>query len=194
LNSAQRAHTIGLMRVNAGTHELGPDTASLTVKTYREGLAAKAGHDLIIDVRQWGATLEVGEDLSQSSLQLHADARSLYPREGLRGIKPLTDKDREEIRKNIDEKVLGGEPISFRSSAVESADGGGRLSVRGELSIHGQSRPASFELSVGADGHVTGTAPLVQSEWGIKPYRGLMGALKVRDSLEVVFEGILPTD
>jgi polyisoprenoid-binding protein YceI len=194
LNSAQRAHTIGLMRVNARTHELGPDTASLTVKTYREGLAAKAGHDLIIDVRQWGATLEVGEDLSQSSLQLHADARSLYPREGLRGIKPLTDKDREEIRKNIDEKVLGGEPISFRSSAVESADGGGRLSVRGELSIHGQSRPASFELSVGADGHVTGTAPLVQSEWGIKPYRGLMGALKVRDSLEVVFEGILPTD
>ena len=182
------------MRVNAGTHELGPDTASLTVKTYREGLAAKAGHDLIIDVRQWGATLEVGEDLSQSTLQLHADARSLYPREGLRGIKPLTDKDREEIRKNIDEKVLGGEPISFRSSAVESADGGGRLSVRGELSIHGQSRPASFELSVGADGHVTGTAPLVQSEWGIKPYRGLMGALKVRDSLEVVFEGILPTD
>ncbi len=194
LNSAKRAHTIGQVRLKAGTHEFGPDTEHLVVKTYREGLAAKAGHDLIIDVRQWEATLEVGEDLSQSSLQLHADARSLYPREGLRGIKPLTDKDRAEIRKNIDEKVLGGEPISFRSSAVEAADGDGRLSVRGELTIHGQSRPASFELSVGPDGHVTGTAPLVQSEWGIKPYRGLMGALKVRDSLEVVFEGILPTD
>jgi hypothetical protein len=36
--------------------------------------------------------------------------------------------------------------------------------------------------------------PLAQSEWGIKPYRGLMGALKVRDSLEVVFDGSLPTD
>jgi polyisoprenoid-binding protein YceI len=192
-NTAQRAHTITSVVLRAGIHELGPDTASLVVKTYREGLAAKAGHDLIIDVRQWAATLEVGEDLSHSSIQLHADARSLYPREGLRGVKSFTDKDRDEVRKNIDEKVLGGEPISFRSSAVEAADGGGRLSVRGELTMHGQTRPASFELSVGADGHVTGTAQLVQSKWGIKPYRGLMGALKVRDSLEVVFDGVLPT-
>jgi hypothetical protein len=182
------------MSLSAGTHELGPETASLVVKTYREGVAAKAGHDLVIDVRQWRATLEVGQDLSQSSLQLDADARSLYPREGMGGIKPLTDKDREEIRKNIDEKVLGGEPISFRSSAVEAGGRGGQLAVRGDLTIHGHSRPVSFELSVDADGHVTGTAPLVQSQWGIKPYRGLMGALKVRDSLEVVFDGILPTD
>ena len=193
LNSPHRAPTIGLVTLRAGIHDFGPDTASLVVKTYREGLAAKAGHDLVIDVRQWGATLEVGEDLSRSSLRLHADARSLYPREGLRGVKPLTDKDRDEVVKNIDEKVLGGEPISFRSSTVEAA-GDGRLSVRGELTIRGQSRPAVFELSVGADGHVTGSAQLVQSEWGIKPYRGLMGALKVRDSLEVVFDGVLPTD
>jgi polyisoprenoid-binding protein YceI len=183
-----------LVGLSAGIHELGPDTASLVVKTYREGLAARAGHDLIIEVRRWEATLEVGEDPSHSSVQLQADPRSFCPREGLRGVKPLSDKDRDEVRKNIDEKVLGGEPISFRSSAVDTADGDGRLSVRGELTIRGQSRPAGFELSVGADGHVTGTARLVQSEWGIKPYRGLMGALKVRDSLEVVFDGVLPTD
>lgn len=180
------------MTLRTGIHELGPDSGSLVVKTYREGLAARAGHDLIIDVRQWGATLEVGEDVSQSSLELHADARSLYPREGLRGVKPLTDKDRDEVRKNIDQKVLGGESISFRSSAVEPADGGGLLKIRGELTIRGQSRPASLELTVGADGHVTGTAQLVQSDWGIKPYRGLMGALKVRDSVEVTFDGALP--
>jgi polyisoprenoid-binding protein YceI len=182
-----------LVSLRAGIHELGPDTASLVVKTYREGLAAKAGHDLVIDVRQWEATLEVGEDPSHSSLQLHADARSLYPREGLRGVKPLTDKDRGEVRRNIDEKVLGGEAINFRSSAVEAANEGG-LHVRGELTIRGRSRPAALELSVGPDGRATGTARLVQSEWGIKPYRGLMGALKVRDSVEVVFDGVLPTD
>jgi polyisoprenoid-binding protein YceI len=183
-----------LVSLRAGSHELGPDTANLVVKTYREGLAAKAGHDLIIDVQQWGATLEVGEDWSHLRLELRADARSLYPREGLRGVKPLTDKDRDEVRKNIDEKVLRGEPINFRSGVVEAAESGSRLLVRGELTIRGQTRPASFELSVGADGHVTGAAQLVQSEWGIKPYRGLMGALKVRDSLEVVFDGVLPTD
>lgn len=178
------------MALKPGTHELGPGNASLVVKTYREGLAAKAGHDLIIEVRQWNATLEVGVDVARSSLALHADPRSLYPRDGVRGIKPLTDKDRDEIVKNIDGKVLGGDPIDFRSSAVEATGGG--LSVRGELTMHGQSRPASFELGIGGDGHVTGSATLVQSEWGIKPYKGLMGALKVRDSLEVVFDGTLP--
>jgi polyisoprenoid-binding protein YceI len=163
------------------------------VKTYREGLAAKAGHDLIIEVGEWGATLEISEDPSQSRLRLHADARSLYAREGLRGVVPLTDRDRDEVRKNIDEKVLGREPISFRSSAVEPA-GDGRLSVRGELTLRGQSRPADFELVVDGDDHMTGTAVLVQSDWGIKPYRGLMGALKVRDSVEVVFDGVLRAD
>ncbi len=181
------------MSLKAGKHVLGPDNASLVVKTYRECLAAKAGHDLIIEVQRWEGMLEVGEDRSGSSVELTADARSLHPREGLRGVKPLGDKDRAEIRKNIDEKVLGGEPISFRSSGVEAAGGDSGLSVHGELTMNGQSRPASFELSGGPDGTVTGTAELVQSEWGIKPYRGLMGALKVRDSLEVVFEARLPT-
>jgi hypothetical protein len=47
LSSAHQAPTIGLVSLRAGIHKLGPDTASLVVKTYREGLAAKAGHDLI---------------------------------------------------------------------------------------------------------------------------------------------------
>ena len=37
-----------------------------------------------------------------------------------------------------------------------------------------------------------GTIPLTQSDWGIKPYRGLMGALKVRDELEIVLDARLP--
>jgi polyisoprenoid-binding protein YceI len=178
------------MSVRQGVHELGPENATLVVKTYREGVAAKAGHDLIIEVQRWEATLDLAEDATASRLELSADPRSLHPREGLRGIKPLSDRDRGEIRMNIEEKVLGSDQISFRSTAMEPA--GGRISVRGELTLRGQARPADFELEVGDDGQVTGSAELVQSDWGIKPYRGLMGALKVRDSLEVVFQGRLP--
>jgi len=49
---------------------------------------------------------------------LNADPRSLEVREGLRGVKALTDKDRLEIRENIDEKILGSHPIQVRSSGV----------------------------------------------------------------------------
>ena len=166
------------------TASFGPSNGALTVKTYREGVAAKAGHDLIIEVQQWDATL------SESGLELNADARSLHPREGLRGVKPLTDRDRREIRKNIDEKVLGGEPIAFRSTAVDEA-GDDRVSISGDLTMAGASRPVTFDVEIRPGGEVTAHTELVQSDWGIKPYRGLMGALKVRDSLEIHFEGRL---
>ena len=66
--------------------------------------------------------------------------------------------------------------------------------MRGELELAGTKRPASFELEAAADGRVRGTLPVTQSEWGIKPYRGMMGALKVRDTIEVVLDVPLPSD
>jgi hypothetical protein len=99
--------------LQTGSQRLGPDDATVEIRTYREGMASKAGHDLIIDLREWDATLALADDSEQSSLAFSADPRSLHVREGLRGLKPLSDKDRDEIRKNIDEKVLGGHPISL---------------------------------------------------------------------------------
>ena len=174
-----------------GTHRFGPDNASLQVRTYREGVAAKAGHDLIIDVTSWDATVEVADESAGWSIELNADPRSLEIREGLRGVKPLTDKDRVEIRKNIDEKVLGSHPVHFGSSGVRAADDGGRLTVEGALSMGGSTRPLTADLSVEEGGAISGTIPVTQSEWGIKPYRGLMGALKVRDEIEVVLAASL---
>lgn len=158
--------------------------------TYREGMAQKVGHDLIILVAQWRATVEVGDDGQPRSVTLEADPRSLQVLEGHRGVKPLSDSDRREIRANIDEKVLRGQPISFRSSSVHAE--AGQLSVEGELTLAGTTRPASFTLQLEDDGHLTGTLPVTQSQWGIKPYRAFMGALKVRDTVEVVFDVRLP--
>jgi polyisoprenoid-binding protein YceI len=176
--------------VAPGSHRIGREDGSLVVKTYREGLAAKAGHDLVIDVTRWEATI----DAAAGTVELTADPRSLEVREGVRGVKPLTDRDRGEIRKNIDDKVLGGQPIEFRSSAVRIPDGPGRLTVEGELTMAGSTRPVAAQLDVGGDGRVTGTIALTQSAWGIKPYRGLMGALKVRDDVEIVVDVRLPAE
>jgi polyisoprenoid-binding protein YceI len=171
---------------------LGPDSASLQVRTYREGVAAKVGHDLVIEVTRWEATVDIAAEPASSAIQLSADARSLEVREGLRGVKPLTDKDRSEIRKNIDEKLLRGQPINFSSSAVNMADADRRLLIEGDLTMAGSTRPITAQLDVATDGRVSGTIPLTQSAWGIKPYRGLMGALKVRDELEIVIDAQLP--
>src|SRR5687768_17302110 len=156
------------MALPPGRHELGPDNATLHVKTYREGVAAKVGHDLVIEVTRWEGTLEVPDDPAGTRVELTADPRSFAVREGVRGVKPLSDKDRDEILKNVDEKVLHGQPIAFRSSAVRAE--GDRLAVDGELTMGGSTRPISTTFDV-EGGRVRGTIPLTQSEWGIKPYR-----------------------
>ena len=150
--------------------EVGPADATLTVKTYREGVAAKVGHDLVIEVTRWSA--KIGDD---GAVELSADPRSLEVREGLHGAKQLSDRDRREIHKNIEQKVLGTQPIEFRGAADGS----------GELTMAGATRPILVERTP-EGGRVT----LTQSEWGIKPYRGLIGALKVRDDVEVIVAGL----
>jgi len=179
------------MALRPGTHTVGPDSGTPRVNTNRKGMAQKVGHDLIIDVGQWQAKIEVEEDGSPKAITLEADPRSLQVRDGQHGLKPVTDTDRAEIRSNIDAKILGRQPIAFSSSATELADG--RLTVRGELTMAGSTRPSSFELDVAEDGRVSGLLALTQSEWGVKPYRAFMGALKVRDSVEVVLDATLPT-
>ncbi len=180
------------MALATGSHRLGPDGASLQVKTYREGVAAKVGHDLVLDVTRWEATVDIATDPGSTKIELSADPRSIEVREGLRGVKPLTDKDRSEIRRNIDEKALHGQPVTFRSSAVRLVEADARLVVEGDLTISGSTWPITAQLDVDEEGNVTGTIPVTQSSWGIKPYRGLMGALKVRDELEIVIAARLP--
>jgi polyisoprenoid-binding protein YceI len=179
------------MPLSSGSHRLGPQQGTLEVRTYREGVAQMAGHDLIIDVGQWHADAHVSGDGELSSLELVVDPRSLQVREGLHGVKPLTDGDRAKIRKDIEGKVLGSEPISFRSTALEES--GGRLRVQGKLTVAGATRPVSYELDISPEGRVHGTLPVTQSEFGIKPYRGFMGALKVRDVVEVAIDVQLPS-
>jgi hypothetical protein len=174
-----------------GTHQVAADDGTLQVRTYREGLAQRVGHDLVIDVGSWQASTEVGEDGKLTALRLEVDPHSLQVREGSHGVKPLTDGDLADIAGTIDAKVLRGRRIAFNSSAIEHS--AGRLTVRGELELAGARQPATFELGAPADGRLRGTLPLTQSEWGIKPYRGMMGALKVRDTVEVVVDVRLPS-
>jgi polyisoprenoid-binding protein YceI len=175
-----------------GSHSLGPDDGVLLVRTTREGVAARVGHDLTIEVTRWEAVVDLAAEPAPATIALTADPRSLEVREGVGGVKPLTDGDRAEIRRNIDEKVLGGKPIAFRSTRVRLPDGPGPIVVEGDLTMAGTTRPVTARLDAGDDGRARGRATLAQSDWGIRPYRGLMGALKVRDEIEIEIDVRLP--
>jgi polyisoprenoid-binding protein YceI len=167
------------------TYKLGPQDGTLSVRTGRTGTVAKAGHDLLIHVTAWSATL----DLDAPSLALDADATSLSVKEGTGGMKGLDDDDLANIETTIDDQILLRRDIRFRSTDVQATDGG--LAVRGDLTLVGETRPIAFDLAL-THGRVTGTAVVKQTEWGMKPYSALFGALKVADEVRVEVDAALP--
>jgi polyisoprenoid-binding protein YceI len=169
------------MSIPEGTHTIGPSNGSLTVKTGREGAASKAGHDLTLGVNSWEATVEGGDS---PSIKLTADPSSIDVIKGEGGAKPLNDKDKADIKKSMDGKVLGSSQITFTSSEVTDT------AAKGQLSIAGTSNDVSVPIKVSGD-KIRGSVTLSQSDYGIKQFKALMGALKVKDEVTVEFEGSL---
>jgi polyisoprenoid-binding protein YceI len=171
------------------TYAIGPETGALTVHTGRAGVGAAVGHDLVLEVTAWNGTVELDADQPDScSVRVTVDPRSFEVRAARGGVKPLTASDRNEIRRNID-KVLAPNripSISFRSTAAIVA--GEHLSVDGELTLGRRTCSTRLDGVIGGEpGETTITArtTVVQSALGIKPYSALMGALRVRDAVEI---------
>lgn len=133
----------------------GPHNARLRIRTGRAGAAAKAGHDLLLEVGEWEATVADGR------LTLTANPHSLKVIEGTGGIKALDADDRANIEQTIRDEVLPPDPVTY-------ADG--------ELTLNGVTRP------VAVDGNV---ATIRQTDFGLKPYSALFGTLKVADEVRV---------
>ncbi len=104
-------------------------------------------------------------------------------------MSPLGDAEKAGIAQTIDEEVLQGGSIAFRSRRVSPRPGG--LDVEGELELLGVRGPLAFGLDLD-DGHLTGSAKVKQSDWRITPYSALFGTLKVADDVEVAIDATLP--
>jgi hypothetical protein len=227
----------------SGDLDIGPSNGHLRLRTYREGLAARAGHDLVLEAAEWHGRVHLPSDAGGSAsvdagaggsasvdagaggsasvdagaggsapvdagaggsapvdaptgagieVEVEVDLRRLEVREGTGGVKPLTEKDKADIRKAMGKQLrVDDQPMAtFRSSSVRVE--GERATVEGELSIAGQSHPLVLDVRRETDGTITGATQVVQSSWGIKPYSGFFGALKLRDAVDVEFSLQLP--
>jgi polyisoprenoid-binding protein YceI len=177
------------MAIHAGRHQLGADRGRIILHTFRDGLAAQAGHDLTIEVARWAGELTVTDELAPAGIEVRIDMGSLVVRDGSGGLKPLTDKDKREIAVTA-RKVLAADrnpEANFTAAAFEpGASGGGVIS--GTFTLAGTARPLRLEVSQTGPGAYRATTSVAQTAYGIKPYRAFLGALKVRDAIEVEIE------
>ena len=178
----------------AGASRLGPESGRLLVHTTRTGLGAKAGHDLTIEVTRWHGRVTVDTaDPASSAVTVEVDVGSFEVREATGGVKPLTDADRAEIKKTLEEVLHTAQhpTITFQSTRVDGS--AGSFTLDGELTIMGVTRPVTVQGRM-TDGRVVGRASVVQSRWGIRPYSAFFGALKLSDEVKVDFDVALTPD
>jgi polyisoprenoid-binding protein YceI len=180
------------MAASAGHYRLAPDTGQIVLRTSRDGLAATAGHDLTIEAPRWSGELVVKNDGTPISLEVRVDVGALTVREGSGGLKPLTDRDRREIGVTMRRLLDTGQypEAVFTATRFEPSDRGGV--IEGEFTLHGTARPLTLQVTETGPGSYQVTGSVVQSSYGIKPYSGFFGALKVRDAVAIETEAKLP--
>ncbi|HEX3328985.1 MAG TPA: YceI family protein [Gaiellales bacterium] len=177
------------MFIPAGTYRFGPDNGTLAVNTGRTGAVAKAGHDLLLHVTGWEGTLEIGSDPAPSRLEVRADGGSLKVQQGTGGMQALDEDDKANIEQTIDDEVLRRDQITFRSTHVAPAGDG--LRVTGDLTLLGHTAPLALDVVVD-DGTITAAGVIRQTDFGMKPYSALFGALKVADEVRVSLAAAWP--
>ena len=172
---------------------MGPGSGRVLIRTGRAGLAARAGHDLTIEVTRWSARVTVpGDDnggIAAATVSAEFDLGSLAVREGTGGARPLSDRDRGDIQATA-RKILGkGASATFASSRVIPSSGGG--AIEGTLTLRGKPRPVRLQVANPGPGRYRGSAVIRQTDFGITPYSGFLGALKLKDEVTVEFEVLL---
>ncbi|MGH3201814.1 MAG: YceI family protein [Streptosporangiaceae bacterium] len=182
------------MAATSGNYRLGPDNGRVVLKTGRQGIAARAGHDLTIEVTRWSAQVQVPDEdaggINAATVKAEFDLGSLQVREGTGGAKPLSDRDRGEIKKQV-ASILGTGTATFTSAKIVRFGSSGGA-VEGTFSLNGQSEPVRLQVSEPGPGRYRGSATVVQTALGIKPYVGFFGALKLKDEVGVEFEVSIP--
>ena len=83
--------------------------------------------------------------------------------------------------------ILGDGTASFTSSRIITSGASGGA-IEGSLTLGGKTQPVRLQVTTPGPGRYRGTGTVVQSAFGIKPYVGFFGALKLRDEVGVEFE------
>ena len=150
--------TLRACRLQAGVTAGSWTTALCRVRTKTHRRRAKAGHDLLLEVTAWQATLDVGEDAAATSIVLGADSTSLRVREGTGGMTGARRRRQGEHRADDRRRrpACGRHRVPLDRGAGRR--GGDRLTVQGELTIVGATHPLSFELTVGSRAALSGSA------------------------------------
>ena len=130
------------------------------------------------------------EEIERSSLKVTIQAAKLSV------LDDISDKDRQEIERNMREEILETSAypeIAYESSSVaanKTGEGRYTVTVNGDLTMHGVTRRQSVSARVVLDGDTLrafGNFSVMQTDYELKLASVAGGALKVKDEVKFSF-------
>ncbi|HEY8461092.1 MAG TPA: YceI family protein [Blastocatellia bacterium] len=187
--SAQRAKREDKMRVYAVDLSQSRVVATLT----QEGFISRRYPNHRVEVRNFGGKIEVSDkDETQIAVEVEAEAKSLVNVD-----EKMTEFERREFHNVLNAQVLESDKfptIKFVSVSIsdERKSGDARtFTLNGDLTLRDSTRRVSFPVTVTISRdqlRATGEAELKQSDFGITPYSGKLGMIKIGDVVKIKFE------
>ncbi|MCG8556753.1 MAG: YceI family protein [Proteobacteria bacterium] len=160
--------------------------AECLIYTFKEGFLSKIAHDLKIRVTRF----RVEVDEAAGCVAAEFDAGSLRVecamRDGAEDRRALSPGDKEKIAGNIIDDVLHARRhprVRFEASTLSRSQDGG-YAASGQLELHGVRRQLEVKTELQGDRQVLSLA-LHQPDFGITPYKAMMGTLKVRSDVQI---------
>lgn len=179
----------------AAAFKVDPSRSSLVVQIFKDGVAAKLGHDHVVRATTFSGRVTYDPSaptLSSVAVEVRTATLTVDDGEtrrkfGLEG--QLSTKDVAEIEKSMKAEgqldVVKFPLITFTSTTI-TPQAPDRYLVTGQLTIRGVTRAVQFPANVVMDGNVfraTATLTFMQSAFGYKPYSALLGAIKNKDAV-----------
>jgi len=187
--SAQRAKRKDKTRVYTIDLSQSRVTATLT----QEGFISRRYPNHRVEVKNFGGKIEVSErDETRIAVEVEADAKSLSNAD-----EGMTEFERREFHNVLNNLVLESDKfpkINFVSVSISDARKSGEtrtFTLNGDLTLRDATRRVSFPVAVTISKdrlRATGDAELKQTDFGITPYSGKLGMIKIGDVVKINFE------
>lgn len=169
-----------LSHVNAEQRNLDTQKSTLTIHVGKTGAFSALGHEHEIHAPIHSGTAEIG---AHPAVEIHVNAQELRVTD-----KDAAEKERAEVQKTmLGPEVLDSDAhqeIVFKSTAAESV-GQGQWTLRGNLTMRGQTRPVKVQVTL-KDGRYTGETTVKQTDFGITP-PGKAG-VRAKDEVKIEFD------
>jgi hypothetical protein len=187
--------------------EILPQSSLLTILVYRGGALASAGHNHVIASHDLSGAIFIPSVILQSSFEVHipvatltVDETALRAQQSAADCPPdVSEGAKEGTRRNmLGEALLDAQrspEIVLRSLQLEPAGSASTdsatVQAHVQSSVRGQLRsftvPVRYRLGENGTLEASGEFQLRQSELGLTPFSAMLGALQVKDEMQVSF-------